>query len=334
MLTKTLQLDESFKPNVDENPLFLIRDKIKLVESRMRNPPLDQQKWLIDESYRLFNAGGKRIRPAISLLISEILSNDKEKSISLAAGIEMLHTATLVHDDIIDKADTRRGITTTSSAWSSEVAILMGDYLFARAADLVSQTDNIRIMQLFAQTLMIILNGEIAQQATRWIIDREEYYQRIYAKTAAVFVLAAQASAVLGGVSSEKEQNLIEFGKSSGMAFQIIDDILDYTGSPDVLGKPSGGDLNQGLFTLPAINYFEDHPDDPDLRRLLNGHEYKTDVVERLVYKINNSNAIQASRREAKQFIATARQQLSSFSNSNYTHSLSTLIESITDRLY
>jgi octaprenyl-diphosphate synthase len=333
MLTKTLQLDESFKPNVYENPLFLIQDKIKLVESKMRNPPPDQQKWLIDESYRLFNAGGKRIRPAISLLISEMLSNDVEKSISLAAGIEMLHTATLVHDDIIDKADTRRGITTTSSAWSNEVAILMGDYLFARAADLVSKTDNIRIMQLFAQTLMIILNGEIAQQATRWIIDREEYYQRIYAKTAAVFVLSAQASAVLGGISSEKEQSFIEFGKSSGMAFQIIDDILDYTSSPDVLGKPSGGDLNQGLFTLPAIYYFEDNPDDPDLRSLLNGHKNKADIVERLVYKINKSNAIQSAHQEAKEFIATAHQQLSSFSRTNYTHSLFTLIESIADRI-
>jgi len=334
MLTNTLQLEKSFKPNIDENPLLLVQDKIQLVESKMRNPPPDQQQWLIDESNRLFNAGGKRIRPAISLLISELLCNDLEKSISLAAGIEMLHTATLVHDDIVDKAKTRRGITTTYSAWSSEIAILMGDYLFARAADLVSQTDNIKIMQLFAQTLMIILNGEIAQQATRWSIDREEYYQRIYAKTSAVFVLAAQASAVLGEVNPEKEQIFNEFGKSSGMAFQIIDDILDYTSSSNVLGKPSGGDLSQGLFTLPAIYYFEDNPQDPDLCYLLEQQNRNQEVIFRLVHKIKNSNAIQASHEEAKQYISIAHQQLSSYSNSIYTHSLSNLITSIIDRSF
>ena len=304
------------------DPFESIRHQLKEVETQLLQSPPDQEDWLVNETTRIFNAGGKRIRPALTLLVTNMLNSDPNRSISLAAGVEMLHSATLVHDDLIDKADTRRGVATTNAAWSTDAAILMGDYLFARAAKLVAQSDNVRIMDLFAQTLMVILNGEIAQRSTRWQVDRVEYQRRIYSKTAAVFVLAVQAAAVLGEASIEIENSLIEFGSLIGMAFQIIDDILDFSGSKERIGKPIGGDLRQGIITLPAINYYESNPQDDDMRWLLNNKQANPEIVGRLLEKIRTSSAIESSFNEAENMISKAIKTISLLPRSNYTHTL------------
>ena len=172
----------------------------------------------------------------------------------MAAAVETLHNATLVHDDLIDNALVRRGMTTLNAVWNKGATVLAGDYLFARAAGFAAETENVRVVQLFAETLRIICEGELRQlfSARQWRQAKEDYYPRIFAKTASLFASATRSGAILGGASPEQEQALYDYGHHLGMAFQIVDDILDYSGDEATLGKPVGGDLRQGIVTLPS----------------------------------------------------------------------------------
>ena len=309
-----------------------VQDGLAAVEKRLNEVNHAHHPVFRKSTEHLVGSGGKRIRPLVCLLTSTAINADYEKSITLAAGTEMLHTATLVHDDMIDGALLRRNVSTLNADWSPDLAVLMGDYLFARAAHLVAQVDNVRIMRLFAETLMTILNGEITQRFTKWMVDRDEYYERIYAKTGALFVLATQAAAELGNTSPEYEQALVEYGRKVGMAFQIVDDILDYSGKAEKLGKPSGNDLRQGLITLPAIYYLEDQPEDPDFLMFLSDRRSNPLLLNRLVDKVRASGALQVAMLEARQFAEEGQMALSILPVSPYTSALSSLANSAVDR--
>lgn len=309
-----------------------IQTELTAVETRLRTLSFDHHDLLTTATDHLFSAGGKRIRPAISLLTSGIFNADYDHTVSLAAGVEMLHTATLVHDDLVDGSLLRRGLPTLNADWSPETTVLVGDYLFARAASLVAETENVKIMNQFTNTLMVILNGEISQQFSRWQINRQEYFERIYAKTAALFVLATRAAALLGNAEKTHLQVLVEFGRSIGVAFQIIDDILDFTGTAEQIGKPIGSDLRQGLFTLPVILYSEAHPNDPDLRKLLVAKDGDHHAVSRLISSVRKSDAIEVSLCEARSLIAQGQSSLEKIPYSTYVESLSALAESVVER--
>jgi geranylgeranyl pyrophosphate synthase len=281
---------------------------------------------------RLLNAGGKRVRPALSLLVARIFGADVDRSVSLAAAVEMLHTATLVHDDLIDGALLRRGAPTLNAEWSPSHTILTGDYLFARTACLVAETKAVGVMDLFARTLMVIVNGEISQNAAKGYLGRNRYYERIYAKTAALFVLSAEAAALLGCAAQVSLEAIREFGRAVGMAFQIVDDILDFVGAPDQVGKPLGNDLRQGLFTLPAICYVEDHPQDPDVRALLNGTAQDRNLIPRVVAAVRESDAIDRSLEEAREFVAQGKSAVKQLPDSEYLAALSALAQFIVER--
>ncbi len=309
-----------------------IQEQLAAVETRLRQVPLDHHDILGATTEHLFSAGGKRIRPAISLLAAGIFNADYDCSISLASGVEMLHTATLVHDDLIDGSLLRRGIPTLNADWSPDLTVLVGDYLFARAANLVAETDNVRIMDHFAKTLMVILNGEIAQRFSRWKLDRQEYEQRIYAKTGALFVLATRAAAILGAAEKQSQAALVEYGHSTGMAFQIVDDVLDFIGSPEKMGKPNGSDLRQGLVTLPVIYYAEAHPRDPDLVVMLEGNEGHNDAIPRLIAAVRESDAIDDALHEARQLVEQGQHALEKLPDSIYTQALASIANSIVER--
>jgi geranylgeranyl pyrophosphate synthase len=309
-----------------------IRVQLAAVESRLREVPEGQHPVLTGAIEGLFGAGGKRVRPALSLLTAGIFGVDEDQAVSVAAAVEMLHTATLVHDDLIDGAMLRRGAPTLNSIWSSDVSVLVGDYLFSRAASLIARVKVVDIMDLFADTLSIILNGEITQKFSKWQIDRQEYDQRIYAKTAALFVLSAQSAAILGGADSASLSAVIEFSHNLGMAFQIVDDVLDYVGKTDKLGKPIGGDLRQGLFTLPAILYDEAHPDDQDIQYVLDKRDGNPEAVEKLIRKIQKSGAIGAAMQEAYAFLEKGQYALEFMPNSIYKDALFLLAEVLVNR--
>ncbi|MFN2302726.1 MAG: polyprenyl synthetase family protein [Anaerolineales bacterium] len=309
-----------------------VKDQLQAVESRLHQVPANQHDEITAAGERLFNAGGKRVRPAVCLLTAGVFQAEPVSAVALASAVELLHTATLVHDDLIDGANMRRGVATLNADWSPEATVLMGDYLFARAATLIAETDSVKIMDLFAQTMMIILNGEIAQRFARWQVNRQEYYQRIYAKTAALFVLATESASVLGKADRSHKNAMIDYGHSLGLAFQIVDDVLDFTGSSKSIGKPAGNDLRQGLITLPAILFREKYPEDKDFSALLNGRHNDSELVAHMVERIRDSSAIEASLKEARTYAHKAQNALSHVPFSRNVESLSALAEYVVFR--
>lgn len=293
------------------NFLTPIQNNIHLVEERMREQPDGHHPDLYSALEHLLSSGGKRVRPAVALLTGGMYGADPERLVTLGAAIELLHTATLVHDDLIDGALFRRGIATLNARWSPAATVLTGDYVFARAAKLAADTDSVDVMRLFADTLATIVSGELTQMFTsRGLISRDDYYRRIYAKTASMFELATAAAAVLSPADDETVNSAKQIGNDIGMAFQIVDDVLDFTGEQATVGKPLASDLRQGLVTLPAIYYIESHQDDPDLDSLINNQFYNEEWLDRIVQKIRKSGAIGQAMDEARHFINCALETL------------------------
>lgn len=311
----------------------LVEDQIELVEVRMRTHVAEHHPDLQTVLGHLVSSGGKRVRPAVALLTGRMLGAEIERLITLAASIEMLHTATLVHDDLIDGSLLRRGIPTVNAQWSPAATVLAGDYIFARAAELAAQTDSVDVMRNFADTLATIVNGEITQMFTsRGVASRADYFQRIYAKTASMFELATQCAALISSVSDEIVENVRVLGYEFGMAFQIVDDILDFTGEQATVGKPVASDLRQGLVTLPAIYFNESHPENPDMVAVLKG-EYSNDGrMARLVEAIRASGAINLALEEARQYVERGFSVLSDLPDGIERQALFKLGKYIVDR--
>ncbi|MCC6958174.1 MAG: polyprenyl synthetase family protein [Anaerolineales bacterium] len=291
--------------------MSLVQEEMQRVEILMRSQAEDRHPDLEIVLNHLLSSGGKRIRPVVALLSGEMLNAEPESLVTLAASIEMLHTATLVHDDLIDGAILRRGIATLNSQWSPAATVLTGDFIFARAAKLAAETNSVAVIRLFAETLTTIVNGELTQLfSSRRVANREDYDRRIHAKTASLFELATASGALLSPASEDMVEKLRCFGNAIGMAFQIVDDILDFTGEQSSVGKPVASDLRQGLITLPALFYHEAHPDDPDMARLLSENYLSEELIIRLVEAIRQSGAIQQSLEVAQGYITQSRKWL------------------------
>jgi geranylgeranyl pyrophosphate synthase len=310
-----------------------IQEAINQVEERMHSQSEGNHPDLGAALDHLLSSGGKRIRPAVALLTGGMLGADTERLVTLGAAIELLHTATLVHDDLIDGALLRRGISTLNASWSPAATVLTGDFIFARAAMLAAETDSVEVMHLFAQTLATIVNGEITQMfSSRGLASREDYYRRIYAKTASMFELATAAAALLSPVDEEVVRSVRSFGYDIGMAFQIVDDILDFIGEQTTVGKPVASDLRQGLVTLPALYYFESNPEDPEMKAILGGQLLNDERMSRLVTAIRMSGAIQQAAAEARHSIDCALKTLMEQPESIERDALQELAEYIVHR--
>jgi geranylgeranyl pyrophosphate synthase len=310
-----------------------VQEQIKLVEERIRAQAEDNHPDLRAALEHLLSSGGKRVRPTVVLLIGNMLGGAEEKLVTLGAAVELLHTATLVHDDLIDGSLLRRGMPTLNARWSPAATVLTGDFLFARAAKLAAEADHLPLMKLFAETLAVIVNGELTQLFTsRGLINRENYYHRIYAKTASLFEMSARAAAMVSPVDEETVESMRAFGYETGMAFQIMDDILDFSGDQTAVGKPLGSDLLQGLVTLPAIYFAEANPDNADVKLLSEGGWGNHDRMERLVNAIRKSDAIQKSMREAEDFIRRALDKLTPLDPGIERSALEELARYIIDR--
>jgi geranylgeranyl pyrophosphate synthase len=281
----------------------------------------------------LLSSGGKRVRPAVALLSGAMLGADEEKIISLAASIELLHTATLVHDDLIDGALLRRGIPTLNAQWAPGATVLAGDFIFACAAKLAAQTESVELIHLFAETLATIVNGEITQMFPRQDDGYyDEYLKRIYAKTGSLFVLAATAPAILSPIRESTFDAARRFGYGIGMAFQITDDVLDFTGNQSSVGKPVANDLRQGLVTLPTIYYRETNPDDQNLDIILCGNNIDNENLDQLIDAIQASGAIERSIDKARQFVDQALDALNELPITAERQALENLSNYIVDR--
>jgi geranylgeranyl pyrophosphate synthase len=311
-----------------------VQDQLQFVEQRIRNQAGEEHHPDLRSALEhLLAAGGKRIRPTLGLLVGNMLGAPEDKLITLGASVELLHTATLVHDDLIDGALLRRGMPTLNARWSPAATVLTGDFLFARAAKLAAETDHLPLMKLFADTLATIVNGELTQMfSARGVIDRRNYYQRIYAKTASLFEMSSLAASMVATEDEDTRSSMKAFGYEVGMAFQVVDDILDFTGEQSAVGKPIGSDLLNGLVTLPAIFYAEANPSDEDVLSLPAGGWKDTDRVQRLVDGIRQSEAIRQSMEEARQAVDRAISALEDAPESPEKESLENLARFIVDR--
>jgi geranylgeranyl pyrophosphate synthase len=318
---------------IDTTFITSVQDRLILVEEKIRSRADGHNPTLAAALNHLLTSGGKRIRVVVTLLAGGMFDANLDRLVALAASIEALHTATLVHDDLIDGALIRRGIPTLNAQWSPAATVLTGDFVFAQAAKLAAETDSIPVMHMFAETLATIVNGEITQLFnSKWNTNRDNYYRRIYAKTASLFETASAAAGLLCPVTSEIIHQLKIYGHEIGMAFQMVDDILDFTGEQSTMGKPVASDLRQGLITLPALYFFESYPNDPIMQAMLNSNFCDEDCISKLLDSIRSSGAIHKSFDEARQAVDRAIEALNQLPDRTQRQALQDLAHYIVER--
>ncbi|MBI4188260.1 MAG: polyprenyl synthetase family protein, partial [Chloroflexi bacterium] len=318
------ELSTIYRP-VQED-LLRIEDRLKSV-SQVDFPHLAE---LLDYSLR---SSGKRIRPILTLLSGKFYDYNLDYLLPMATAVEILHTATLVHDDAIDNSAVRRGQPTVYKLWGAEKAVLLGDYLFAEAGALTATTHNLRVIKLFAQTLKTISSGELNQafNAFNPNQDHSQYLQRVASKTAALFTMSTESGAALSQAPEKSIQILIEYGYNLGIAFQIVDDILDFIGTEEELGKPTGSDLTQGTITLPSLMLLERYPDDNPIKRLVDNRN-DPENVKQAIEMVRNSSIIQECYQLADEYSARACQNLKFLPENDSLKSLQQLADYVIRR--
>ncbi|GAB4383121.1 MAG: solanesyl diphosphate synthase [Elainellaceae cyanobacterium] len=284
----------------------------------------------------LFGAGGKRVRPAIVLLLSRATMPDQEitaKHRRLAEITEMIHTASLVHDDVIDEAELRRGVPTVHSSFGNRIAVLAGDFLFAQSSWYLANLDNLTVVKLLSQVIMDLAEGEIQQGLNRFdtSLSIDAYLEKSYYKTASLIANSSKAAGVLSGVSAEMAANLYSYGRHIGLAFQIVDDILDFTGSSDSLGKPAASDLHSGNLTAPVLYALEEKP---YLESLIEREFTQEGDIEQAIALVKDSGGIERSRELASHHAELAVQSLANLPPSDSRQALIELADYVLSRVY
>jgi octaprenyl-diphosphate synthase len=236
----------------------LLRDDLAAIEQEFSRQSASKVEVITDIAQYLIAGGGKRIRPLLLLLSAKALGCTNQSRIRLGAVVEMLHTATLVHDDIIDEADTRRGRPSSNTTWGNAKCVLAGDWLYMQSFSSALEERNFRVLELLISLTQQMVEGELLQiQKLGHLIHEEEYFDLIFRKTACLFKVSMQLGAAITHAEDELEAQLGEYGRNLGLAFQIVDDVLDLTATEDVLGKPVASDLREGKATLAVIHALE-----------------------------------------------------------------------------
>lgn len=316
-----------------------LQTELNLVETRLRQAADVEYPLVGDFLSAIVSSGGKRLRPILLLLAAKSFDYDVPTLVPAAAGIELLHTASLVHDDTIDHALFRRGQPTLNSAFSSEAVILLGDYLFAQSAMLATETMNPRVVRVFATTLGEITDGVLREifNGHRTDQTRQDYEMRIYGKTASLFAGAAEMGAIIGGAPEAAIREIRDFGSDYGMAFQIVDDVLDFRSTSDQTGKPVGTDLRQGTITLPTMYFLADSDGSATatiVRRIADGESVSDDEVDEVTSLISRSDAIGRAMDVASSYIDSARERLYTISDPKVRDELLALTDLALSRLH
>jgi heptaprenyl diphosphate synthase len=311
-----------------------VQSDLQLVEDAIRRVGQVEYPLLASLLDHILQTRGKRVRPALVLLSASFERYELEYLVPLAAAIELLHTATLVHDDLIDNSPTRRGVKTLNSLTSKAATVLVGDYLFARAAALCTETENVRVLRVFGEALMDICDGELKQlfSSGDWRQTREQYYAKIEQKTASLLRTASETGAILSGAPAEWVNALRQYGLYLGMAFQIVDDVLDYVGDEARTGKPVGGDLHQLTITLPGIRLLEEDPENAELRRVFEDGDTSDEAIAAAVAAVKATGAIDFALDDARRFARMAVAELSVLPDLPARRSLAGLADYVVER--
>jgi octaprenyl-diphosphate synthase len=263
-------------------------------------------------------SGGKRVRPAVLLMASRLCGYEGDRAILYAAVVEFIHTATLVHDDIIDDSDLRRGRLAVHSRWGNDITVLLGDYLYIKSMALALTHDALEIIRLLCDVTLRMIEGELYQLTKNGDADitEEEHFDIIRRKTAYLFGGCAQIGGMLGKVTSEREQALREYGFNLGIAFQLVDDLLDFTGDAQAVGKPIGSDLREGKVTLPLIHLLRQTNDGGDsriVRDIIQSHNVTDDQWSQLLRSLKEHASIDYAYRRAVEYADRAKKPLAAF---------------------
>jgi geranylgeranyl pyrophosphate synthase len=308
----------------------LVRDDLVRVEAALAETAQPDDPFLGPLLSTVLPGSGKRLRPSLALLIGRLGESRPEPLLHMATGVELLHAASLVHDDVVDESELRRGSQTLFTRVGNSLAVLVGDYLFAQSASRCVATENIRVIGLFAQTLGSMTQGQIAEASrgsqAHLSATKEGYLRTIWGKTASLFVLACEGSAILAGLTEPQVQAMRRYGDRLGLAFQVVDDVLDFVGDESALGKRVGSDLRQGTITLPII-YLREALPEGDFRAAFDEYD-----VDRLVRIVRESPAIDRTFDEAERLLAEARDALLVVPAGEARDALETLTRYVVDR--
>ena len=282
----------------------------------------------------VLGAGGKRVRPAIALLAGKFGDYRSELHVPLAASIELLHTATLVHDDVIDASPSRRGRPTANELFNNAASVMLGDYMFAHAAELIARTDDTQVVRLFARTIMAIAGGELHQDMSAYDYGQDTlaYFGRIEGKTASLFATSAEGGAMVARLKASEREALRQYGLNVGMAFQVVDDILDFAGDEEEMGKPVGSDLMQGTLTLPSLLLMERNPKDNPIKKAFRTKKPKPEYVAQAVYQVRNSDILDEVYRVARDFRDRAVSAIATFPDNDARASLEDIADYVLER--
>ncbi len=314
-----------------------IQAELDLVEKRLRSYSSSASNQLIAEiGNYLFQKSGKRLRPALVILSSKLFDYEGSDHIFMSAVVELIHTASLIHDDIIDNSALRRGGQTVHERWGPNITVLLGDYLYIKSIGLSLRANYEKVNKILTDVTTLMIEGELTEYYLSGdpTISEAQYLEIIEKKTASLFSASCEIGGILGKASPEEEQSLIEYGTNLGLAFQIVDDLLDFTGDEKILGKPILSDLSEGRITLPLIRSLESG--ESNERRRLAGFLEKPELdreARKSVLEIVRSNgALEYTRKKAEEYSLKSREIISRFPESPHRETLSSLSEFVVKR--
>lgn len=313
-----------------------VAEELQRVESSLETSINTQLSLLKEASTHLIKAGGKRLRPAFALLAARVFQDDLEEIIPLAVALELTHMATLVHDDVIDNSQTRRGADTVKRLWGNRLSIYAGNYIFSSSLALVAGYQRQDMIGILADTSMKICEGEIIQMLSAYNtqVGLKNYLRRIERKTALLISVSCQLGAMLTSAKAAEIAALQKYGYYLGMAFQVTDDILDFVATEEILGKPTGSDIRQGIITLPAIYALRFSPNRQELQQWLSSAEGCVSRAEEIIDLVIDAGGIDYAYYAAQFYTEKAKRQLQFLPKSNITENLGGMADFISDRDY
>ena len=330
-------MKKNIKNSVDDLQLYFAQD-MQAVDKLINSYITSNVTPVISElSNHLINAGGKRLRPLLTLAASDLCNYSGASHIKLAAAIEFIHTATLLHDDVVDESFQRRGKPTANILWDNQSSVLVGDYLFSKSFQLMVETDSLKVLSILADASSTISEGEILQLSAVKNIKTDEsaYFKIIEGKTAALFAAATEVGAVISNVEDKEADALANFGKALGISFQITDDLLDYVGSEEVLGKNIGDDFKEGKVTLPLIKAISKSSKEEKRfwKEVINKGMQKSSDLEHALLLMRQHNVFDETRSEAIKWSKKARNYLDIFPESKTKVILQELTYFVVERI-
>ncbi|HUJ20714.1 MAG TPA: polyprenyl synthetase family protein [Bryobacteraceae bacterium] len=314
----------------------LVRDDLERVEREISRESVAAVDSITAIGQHLQEAGGKRLRPSLLLLSAKLIGDGGASAVRLGAVVEMIHAATLVHDDVIDAAQTRRGRPSTNVQWGNHTCVLAGDWLYMQAFQIALRERNFHILDLLIGLTQMMVEGELLQleRIGRIDVSEADCMELVDRKTACLFSVCAKLGALVAGADSQTEEKLGEYAWNLGMAFQLVDDVLDFTAREKTLGKPVGGDLREGKVTLPLVYALERAPAEERriVERVLADRHYENVPLREILRLIEKYNGIERVRERAQAFTDKARQGIGEFPDSPYQRALYGITELVTDR--